>query len=61
MGMAAASSQLTPSRAATVAIAACFIQSMASASNNAVNRDFSSAQGTRTCRMPWVAQFSRGT
>lgn len=28
MGMAAASSQLTPSRAATVAIAACFIQSM---------------------------------
>ena len=47
-------------RAATVAIAACFIQSMASASNNAVNRDFSSAW-TRTCRMPWVAQFSRGT
>src|SRR6266705_1624105 len=59
--MPAASSQLKRSRSATAAIAACCIQSIAKASNNAVNRDFSSAHGARTWRIPWVGQLSRGT
>ena len=59
--MPSASSQLMRSCFATALRLAWRSQSIASASNNAVKREPGSAHATRSWRIPWVGQFSRGT
>ena len=55
-----ASSHVIRSCCATAFTLACLSQSIASASNNAVNRDPDSAHATRSCLIPCVGQFNRG-